>query len=251
MRLSQGFEEYSPRKPKADYGGIPNKPNKFSELQPKKVKVKSVPFGHHYEAPDPYANHIGGGMDEYAQNNTELEECRKCGRTFASDRISKHQKVCKVNAKPRKVHLFHKAPAQPKYQAKYADIKPKKQPNWRIQHEQLQNAMKYNRVMDRAEKRGIPLSSLPPPPPSQVDTSLVQCKYCGRRFGEQQAERHIPKCKNTINKPAPPPTRPQPSTSANANYGMSSNYGAKPSGNARSNQFSGVKKNSNYRQKFY
>ena len=110
--------------------------------------------------------------------------------------------------------------------------------------------MKYNRDLERAEKRGVPTRDLPKPPPSQADPSLVQCKYCGRRFGHQQAERHIPKCKNTINKPAPPPTRPQPSTNSNANYGMSRPHDAKPSSNARTNAYSGVKKNSNYRTKF-
>ena len=33
------------------------------------------------------------------------------------------------------------------------------------------------------------------------DPSLVQCPHCGRRFNENAAERHIPKCKDIIAKP--------------------------------------------------
>jgi len=35
----------------------------------------------------------------------------------------------------------------------------------------------------------------------------VQCPYCPRKFAQQVAERHIPKCKNIINKPKPPPVK--------------------------------------------
>jgi len=33
----------------------------------------------------------------------------------------------------------------------------------------------------------------------------MQCPYCMRRFRDDVAARHIPKCKNTINRPKPPP----------------------------------------------
>lgn len=32
-----------------------------------------------------------------------------------------------------------------------------------------------------------------------------QCPYCSRKFAQETAARHIPKCKTTINKPKPPP----------------------------------------------
>ena len=35
--------------------------------------------------------------------------------------------------------------------------------------------------------------------------SYVQCRYCGRKYNPEVAERHIPKCKDIINKPKPPP----------------------------------------------
>lgn len=41
---------------------------------------------------------------------------------------------------------------------------------------------------------------MPPPPKSNYD-HYVECKYCGRKFAADVAERHIPKCQNIINKP--------------------------------------------------
>ena len=41
----------------------------------------------------------------------------------------------------------------------------------------------------------------PPPPPSAPDPSLIPCPNCGRSFGEQAAERHIPKCASIRAKP--------------------------------------------------
>lgn len=36
----------------------------------------------------------------------------------------------------------------------------------------------------------------PPKATSMVYDDRVQCKFCGRKFNEQAAERHIPHCKN-------------------------------------------------------
>lgn len=44
-----------------------------------------------------------------------------------------------------------------------------------------------------------------PPPPKSENRDYVQCPHCARRFNQTAAERHIPKCKDTVNKPKPPP----------------------------------------------
>ena len=36
---------------------------------------------------------------------------------------------------------------------------------------------------------------------SRVQASLVPCPHCGRSFSETAAERHIPKCQDTVHKP--------------------------------------------------
>jgi hypothetical protein len=50
------------------------------------------------------------------------------------------------------------------------------------------------------QARGGKLSDLPPPPPSTYD-HYTECRYCGRKYAPDVAERHIPKCANIINKP--------------------------------------------------
>ena len=56
------------------------------------------------------------------------------------------------------------------------------------------------RKIKAIQEKGGDLSKLPPPPPSNYD-HYVQCKYCGRKYAPDVAERHIPKCANIINKP--------------------------------------------------
>ncbi len=60
--------------------------------------------------------------------------------------------------------------------------------------------MKQMRMIKKIEKEGGKLSDLPPPPRSNYD-HYVQCQHCGRKFAQDVAERHIPKCANIINKP--------------------------------------------------
>jgi len=43
---------------------------------------------------------------------------------------------------------------------------------------------------------------MPDAVPSAPDSSLVQCPHCSRRFNEQAAERHIPKCNDIKAKPS-------------------------------------------------
>lgn len=50
------------------------------------------------------------------------------------------------------------------------------------------------------QEKGGDISKLPPPPRSDY-SHYVECKYCGRNYAPEVAERHIPKCANIINKP--------------------------------------------------
>lgn len=73
--------------------------------------------------------------------------------------------------------------------------------DWRVEHENFVAAMRAAR---NAKKLG---AAAPPPPPSIPDPSFIPCPHCGRRFNQTAAERHIPNCANTINRPKPPPSR--------------------------------------------
>lgn len=71
-----------------------------------------------------------------------------------------------------------------------------KESKWRQQSEQFREAIRQARMYQQAKDQGLPTSALPPPAPSAPDPSLIPCPHCGRRFNENAAERHIPKCQN-------------------------------------------------------
>ncbi len=142
-----------------------------------------------------------------------LRECRNCGRNFAADRIDKHVKVCAGPHKKRKIFDSTKMRVQGTEAASFVLSKKKvNQPekktsrpsNWRTKHEEFIQAIRYAKAATQAEKSGGSLAHLPPPPAS-TNPDYVQCPHCARRFNQAAASRHIPKCKDTVNKPKPPP----------------------------------------------
>jgi hypothetical protein len=185
--------------------------------------IDSKPIGGGSNAyPSKYDDEDDGGYGGGGTGN--LVPCAKCGRNFAEDRIGKHQKACKANAKPKKVKMFHK-PITEKEKAKMDAVK-EKTSKWRQQHEDFVNAMKYNRQVSKVEQGGGDIRNMPPPPRSS-GAGMTPCPYCGRNFGEVQAAKHIPACKNTVNKPKPPPGRAAPTTGG---YGGAGAYGGSSSG---------------------
>lgn len=85
-----------------------------------------------------------------------------------------------------------------------------KKNNWRKKHEEFIQSIRAAKQVQAHIARGGKLSDLPPPPPSE-NPDYIQCPHCGRRFNQQAAERHIPKCETMIhNKPrmnGPPATK--------------------------------------------
>lgn len=76
-----------------------------------------------------------------------------------------------------------------------------KKSNWRKKHEEFIQAIRAAKQVQAHLARGGKLSDLPPPPPSE-NPDYIQCPHCGRRFNQQAAERHIPRCATMIhNKP--------------------------------------------------
>lgn len=144
-----------------------------------------------------------GPADQYQSNEPDNDmdrvACRSCGRKFAPDRVDKHQRVCLGPDKP-----------APKTQP---ISKPKKKsagdPLWKRQHMDFINSIRYARKVTSAQKQGIDVRTLAPPPQQFADPSddYVQCPFCDRRYAPVVAERHIPKCKDIINKPKAPPQK--------------------------------------------
>ncbi|XP_026725769.1 serine/arginine repetitive matrix protein 1 isoform X1 [Trichoplusia ni] len=144
--------------------------------------------------------------------------CAVCGRRFAADRIDKHQDICrKAHAKKRKpfdalkhrlagteaepfISKLRKNPTTPGSSTK---VNKNLNGNWRQKHEEFIQAIRAAKQVQAHINAGGKLSDLPPPPPSE-NPDYVQCPHCGRRFNQQAAERHIPKCADyQFNKPKP------------------------------------------------
>lgn len=131
------------------------------------------------------------------------EACPDCGRCFNAAALARHIKICqKVFQQKRKAFDATKqrqaegadkaAVCRPCGKSK--DVKPVAN-NWKAKSEAFRAAMKQNRLIEQYQKEGRPLSELPPPLQTAPELDdRIPCPHCGRRFGQQQAERHIPRC---------------------------------------------------------
>ncbi|XP_030370945.1 zinc finger C2HC domain-containing protein 1C [Scaptodrosophila lebanonensis] len=168
------------------------------------------------------------------QSNTAGPEgtskCRFCGRSFHSERLQKHEAVCqrtmftkrkifdasKQRVKGTESEKYVKRPmhrAQSQYSSAAQQMSLStgvKKNNWRKKHEEFIQSIRAAKQVQAHLARGGKLSDLPPPPPSE-NPDYIQCPHCGRRFNQQAAERHIPRCATMIhNKPrrdGPPPLK--------------------------------------------
>lgn len=143
--------------------------------------------------------------------------CPHCQRSFRQSALERHVGICqKVFQEKRKVFnaVKHAVPVEA-LKAKKAQERQEKQekraaggpgarrpeeqplkgmPNWKKKSEAFRQAIQQARMVDQYVKDGKPLSSLPAPPTDPALDDRVACPHCGRRFGQQQADRHIPFC---------------------------------------------------------
>ena len=92
----------------------------------------------------------------------------------------------------------------PKASTKSSDIKNEKKAKWKREHEELVKAIKMSRLIKKVQEEGGDISKIPVAPSAPND-DYVECQYCYRRYAPKVADRHIPKCKELINRPKPPP----------------------------------------------
>jgi hypothetical protein len=150
----------------------------------------------------------GYNIPQGAVEDLDLVPCGICGRNFAADRIGKHQSACQKAQKGEAKHAKKVAKVQKEQEKKEQEIAKEvagKKPNWKAQHEDFVNNLKFQRKVKQVEEAGGDIRSLGPAPVTQAADNLVPCPYCNRRFNQIAADRHIPSCKNIINKPKPPP----------------------------------------------
>ncbi|KAK7103459.1 zinc finger C2HC domain-containing protein 1C-like isoform X2 [Littorina saxatilis] len=201
-----------------------NPPPQRRQPPPPPQPQRRVPPPQRRAAPQPaqdfeeeeFAPVPGPGIDLYAQaaegeqgGRVRLVPCKVCGRKFADDRVQKHQSACKIASKPRKVYDPTKMRTEGTDMAKYIskgahkkEPKSKKKADWRRQHEEFINNIRYAKKVTEMEKQGMDLKDLPPPPPSH-NPDLVACPHCNRTFNSTAAERHIPRCQGLKTKAVP------------------------------------------------
>ncbi|OHS98625.1 hypothetical protein TRFO_34957 [Tritrichomonas foetus] len=79
----------------------------------------------------------------------------------------------------------------------YANCDPENVPKCKRDHdkmvEQIRAARKYM-AYEKALEEGRAVGPPPELPPIEEPPDLVQCPNCGRKFGEEQAKKHIPVC---------------------------------------------------------
>eukprot|EP00927_Polykrikos_kofoidii_P040728 TRINITY_DN34772_c0_g1_i1.p1 TRINITY_DN34772_c0_g1~~TRINITY_DN34772_c0_g1_i1.p1 ORF type:complete len:700 (-),score=134.71 TRINITY_DN34772_c0_g1_i1:62-2074(-) len=151
-----------------------------------------------------------GALAEAAEDTEPQEQCAHCGRSFRLKALQRHQKICeKVFLQKRKAFdvVATVIPAEAAKAKKANEVLARKTAgrnvngpvadsgSWREKSEAMRAGMRAARVVSKFIKEGRPLSELPPPKPTPVELDdRVPCPHCGRRFGTQQAERHIPHC---------------------------------------------------------
>ena len=136
--------------------------------------------------------------------NDDRRACAYCGRKFASDRIDKHEEVCaRSHAKKTKVFDSKKQRLQGTEAAQFArnpskDPPKKPKSNFRQQHEKLVESLRAARkyqAYEKAKEEGRAVGPPPEIPKYEIENDdRVACPYCGRKFGEEAAKRHIAVC---------------------------------------------------------
>ena len=177
----------------------PSKPQGSNSQQPSR---SSAP-------PASSSKEVNNDDDDYGKPDDRVE-CQNCGRKFNQDAIDRHEQVC-GRTRNRKVFdsrktrllgtdaapFIHKVDSAPPSVAKK---------DWKKESEDFRRTLREARQVDAVLKAGGTAKDLPPPTYSE-NSHYVPCPYCGRKFAPDVADRHIPKCSTTVNKPKAPPKR--------------------------------------------
>jgi hypothetical protein len=137
----------------------------------------------------------------------DREPCPNCGRKFYPERLPAHEKVCRAQKKRATFNAAkHRIQGTEMVGCQRTKEVAKQQSNWKDASNALRDAMKESRRVTTILANGGNVKDLPPPTYSE-NKHYVACPHCQRRFAPDTAEKHIPKCAGTVNRPKPPPKR--------------------------------------------
>lgn len=134
-------------------------------------------------------------------------QCHYCGRKFAMDRLSVHESICCRCSKPRRSFNSQKVVYDPRLSiesSKATKRRTGEKPQYVIEHEELIHALRAARLAEQGAESGMKKLIAPKSSPNDrrgMNDGRLQCPYCGRKFGKEQAERHIRFCDKNV--PAP------------------------------------------------
>jgi len=137
--------------------------------------------------------------------------CRQCGRKFAQPALQRHIKICKKVFGQKRKAFKTKAVDDEAIKARRntdtnkieKELERKRlaaKQKWKSQSQGLREAIKASKAIEQAMKEGKSLADIPQMQ-SQVPDTRVPCPHCGRKFAEETAKRHIPKCQNIKSRP--------------------------------------------------
>jgi uncharacterized Zn-finger protein len=157
----------------------------------------------------PVGGGSGGSVPPADAGPVQTFPCNFCGKRFRKEALTRHLKlkICQKKREPmdmtaarlgiedeRAVEKLKKAAeaGEDKLAAAKAKAKAKREQD----RAQLRAAIEAGRAISQAQRDGVdPRTIALPAAPSAPDTR-VECPHCGRKFAEETAERHIPKCKD-------------------------------------------------------
>merc|ERR1712129_204230 len=135
----------------------------------------------------------------------QLIPCNQCGRKFSHKALQRHIKICKKVFKNKAVDDEALKAKRNSNQAEIeAELKRKKKKakiKWKAESSMLRNAIKSSKLIEKALKDGKSIKDIPNMPDMSVPDTRVPCPHCGRKFAEETAKRHIPKCQNIKSRP--------------------------------------------------
>lgn len=141
-------------------------------------------------------------------------QCRYCGRKFAMDRLPVHESICCRCSKPRRP--FNSQRPKITYDPSLAIRSSSntrrmngEKPQYVIEHEELIHALRAARLAEQGASIGTKKLIVPKCSSNDrrgMNDGRLQCPYCGRRFGKEQAERHIRFCEKNVQSPRCPTT---------------------------------------------
>ena len=150
-----------------------------------------------------------------------LARCSGCSRRFKPDRLARHEATCQ-GKKGKRTQFDSKSRALPK-EALQASLTrqsrsagsseessnvanstrktPRKKAKWKQQHEEFQAMLRSSGSVRDSRSAGAGESGDPAADTLDTFDDRVVCPHCNRKFNQEVADRHIPRCADIKAKP--------------------------------------------------